>query len=175
MKEHVPPIKDDVIDFWIDGTAIKNDNTEKEKLFKKKVSLKIEREERGIATEENSEIVTPQLVLAHTDTNKAKNSASWSNPSEIKPPKQSEEWRKGTTLITEDSMMAGLREPKLWSSEKIKVRFFPGAKLEVLMFYLIQNLKKSPATSLFILARMMRYIKMKMSFMKNSNKSKIWS
>ena len=31
IKEHVPPIKDDVNDFCIDGTAIKSDNTEKEK------------------------------------------------------------------------------------------------------------------------------------------------
>ena len=31
IKEHVPPIKDDVTDFCIDGTATKSDNTEKEK------------------------------------------------------------------------------------------------------------------------------------------------
>ena len=68
-----------------------------------------EREEHGIATEEKSEIVIPQPVLAHTHTDEPKNSASRSNPSDIKPPKQSEEWRKGTTLITGDSMIAGLR------------------------------------------------------------------
>ena len=33
IKERVHPIKDDVTDFCIDGTAIKNDNTEKEKQF----------------------------------------------------------------------------------------------------------------------------------------------
>ena len=31
IKEHVPPTKDDVTAFWIDDTAIKTDNTEKEK------------------------------------------------------------------------------------------------------------------------------------------------
>ena len=31
IKEHIPPIKDDVTDFCIDDTAIKTDNTEKEK------------------------------------------------------------------------------------------------------------------------------------------------
>ena len=101
-----------------------------------------EREEHGIATEEKSEMVIPQPVLAYTHTDEAKNSASRSNLSEIEPLKQSEEWRKGTTLITRDSMIAGLREAKLSSKKKIKVRFFPGARTEDLMFHLIPNLKK---------------------------------
>ena len=71
------------------------------------VKRNTEREERGIPTEEKSEIVIPQPVLAHTHTDEAKSSASRSNPSEIEPPKSSEEWRKGTTLITGDSMIAG--------------------------------------------------------------------
>ena len=89
--------------------------TEKEKQFKQKTLAEsnTEREENGIATEEKSEIVIPQPVLAHTHTDEAKNSASWSNPSEIEPHKQSEEWSKGTTLITGDSMIAGLSETKL--------------------------------------------------------------
>ena len=70
-------------------------------------------------------------------------------------------------------MIAGLREAKLSSNKKIKVRFFPGAKTEDLMFHLIPNLKKTPTTSLSILGRMMRHIKMKTFFMKSSNKSKI--
>ena len=181
IKENVPPIKYDVTDFCIDGTAIKSDTTKKEKQFKKKDQFKqktmaesnTEREEQGIATEEKSEIVIPQPVFAHTHTDEVRNSASRSNPSEIEPPKQSEEWRKGTTLITGDSMIAGLREAKLSSNKKIKVRFFPGAKTEDLMFHLIPNLKKTPTTSLFILGRMMRHIKMKTFFMKSSNKSEI--
>ena len=40
IKEHVPPIKDDITDFCIDGTAIKSDNTEKEKQFEKKDQFK---------------------------------------------------------------------------------------------------------------------------------------
>ena len=86
---------------------------------------------------------------------------------------QSEEWRKGTTLITGDSMVAGLREAKLSSNKKIKVRFFPGAKIEEIIFHLIPNLKKNPTTSLSILGRMMHHIKTKTFFMKSSNKSKI--
>ena len=35
-----------------------------------------------------------------------------------------------------------MREAKLSSNKKIKVRFFPGAKTEDLMFHLIPNLKK---------------------------------
>ena len=33
IKEHVPPIKDEVIDLCIDGTAIKSDYSEKEKII----------------------------------------------------------------------------------------------------------------------------------------------
>ena len=58
IKEHVPPIKDDVTDFCRDGTATKSDNTEKEKQFEKKDQFKqktladsnTEREKHGIAT-----------------------------------------------------------------------------------------------------------------------------
>ena len=39
IKEHVPPIKDDVTDFCRDGTATKSDNTGKEKQFEKKISI----------------------------------------------------------------------------------------------------------------------------------------
>ena len=39
-------------------------------------------------------------------------------------------------------MIAGLREAKLSSNKKIKVRFFSGARTEDLMFHLIPNLKK---------------------------------
>ena len=181
IKEHVPPIKDDVTDFCIDGTATKSDNTEKEKQFEKKDQFKqktlaesnTEREEHGIATKEKSEIVIAQPVLANTNTDEAKNSASRSNPSEIEPAKQSEDWRKGIKLITEDSVIAGVREAKLSSDKKIKVQFFPGTKTEYLMFNFIPTPKTNRATSLFILGRMMRHIKIKTSFTKNANKSKI--
>ena len=73
-----------------------------------------------------------------------KNSASRPNPSKIEPPKQSEEWRKGTTLITGDSMIAVLRKAKLSSNKNIKVRFFSSTKTEDLMFHLIPNLKEKP-------------------------------
>ena len=74
IKEHVPCIKDDVTNFCMDDTATKSDNTEKEKQFEKKNQFKqktlsesnTEREEHDIATEEKSEIVIPQPVLAHT-------------------------------------------------------------------------------------------------------------
>ena len=38
IKEQVPPIKDDVTDFCVDGTAIKSDNVDKKNHFKKKIS-----------------------------------------------------------------------------------------------------------------------------------------
>ena len=57
-----------------------------------------------------------------------------SNPSQVKKEKDvalnSDKWKKGTTLLIGDSMLAGLREAKLSRNKKIKVRFFPGAKAE---------------------------------------------
>ena len=55
-----------------------------------------------------------------------------------------DEWKKGTTLVKRDSMLAGLREPKLSRNKKIKVRFFPGAKSQDSEYHLIPHLKKSP-------------------------------
>ena len=40
----------------------------------------------------------------------------------------SDQWKKGTTLVVGDSMLAGLREAKLSRSKRIKVRYFPGGK-----------------------------------------------
>ena len=40
-------------------------------------------------------------------------------------------------------MIAGLRETKLSSNKKIKVRLFSGEKTKDLMFHLIPNLKKA--------------------------------
>ena len=54
----------------------------------------------------------------------------------------SEHWKKGTTLIVGDSVLAGLREPKLSRCKRVKVRYFPGGKTEDLQYHLIPYLKK---------------------------------
>ena len=41
-------------------------------------------------------------------------------------------------------MLAGLREPKLSRSKRIKVCYFPGGKTEDLQYHLIPYLKKKP-------------------------------
>ena len=56
----------------------------------------------------------------------------------------SDQWKKGTTLVFGDSMLAGLREAKLSRSKRIKVRYFPGGKTEDLQYHLIPYLKKKP-------------------------------
>ena len=56
----------------------------------------------------------------------------------------SDQWKKGTTLVVGDSMLAGLREAKLSRSKRIKVRYFPGGKTEDLQYHLIPYLKKKP-------------------------------
>ena len=56
----------------------------------------------------------------------------------------SEQQKKGRTLIVGDSMLAGLREAKVSRSKRIKVRYFPGGKTEDLQYHLILYLKKEP-------------------------------
>ena len=54
------------------------------------------------------------------------------------------QWKKGTTLIVGDSMLAGLREAKLSRSKRIKVHYFPGGKTDDFQTDLIPYLKKDP-------------------------------
>ena len=56
----------------------------------------------------------------------------------------SDQWKKRTTLVVGDSMLAGLREAKLSRSKMIKVHYFPGGKTEDLQYHLIPYLKKKP-------------------------------
>ena len=53
-----------------------------------------------------------------------------------------EEWRKGTTLILGDSTISGLIEKKMSRNRKIKVRYFPGAKIKDMYHYAIPLLEK---------------------------------
>ena len=48
----------------------------------------------------------------------------------------SDQWKKGTTLIVGDSILVGLREAKLSRCKRIKVRFFPGGETEDLQYHL---------------------------------------
>ena len=56
----------------------------------------------------------------------------------------SEQWKKGTTLIIGDSMLVRSREAKLSRGKRIKFRYFPGGKTEDLQYHLIPYLKKEP-------------------------------
>ena len=52
-------------------------------------------------------------------------------------------WRKGTILIVGDSMLYGIEENKL---KNAKVRVFPGASIEDLVYHLTPLLRKNPST-----------------------------
>ena len=49
----------------------------------------------------------------------------------------SEVWKKGTVLIVGDSVVSGLRESKMSFRRNIKVRFFPGARIQDIYYYLV--------------------------------------
>ena len=54
----------------------------------------------------------------------------------------SEVWKKGTVLIVGDSVVSGLRESKMSFRRNIKVRFFPGARIQDMCYYLVPLLRK---------------------------------
>ena len=57
---------------------------------------------------------------------------------------ENNEWRKGTIVILGDSTISGLIEKKMSRNRKIKVRYFPGAKIKDMYHYAIPLLKKKP-------------------------------
>ena len=53
-------------------------------------------------------------------------------------------WKKGTTLIMDNSILSGLREYKMLGRKTIKVRTFPGATINDMKFFAVPLLKKKP-------------------------------
>ena len=54
------------------------------------------------------------------------------------------QWKKGTTLIVSDSMLAGIEEKRIPGNWSVKVRIFPGATTHDMYDYLKPLLKKNP-------------------------------
>ena len=48
-------------------------------------------------------------------------------------------WKKGTVLVTGDSIVSGLRESKMFKRRLIKVRYFPGASIRDMFLYLYHS------------------------------------
>ena len=55
-----------------------------------------------------------------------------------------EHWKNGTTLIMGDSTVSGLMEKKMSRNRKVKIRFFPDAKIKDMFHYAIPLLEKKP-------------------------------
>ena len=58
--------------------------------------------------------------------------------------RESDTWKKGTTLIMGDSIVAGLREYKMSNRKSVKVRSFPGARINDMFYYAVPLLRKKP-------------------------------
>ena len=56
------------------------------------------------------------------------------------------QWKKGTTLIVGDSMLAGMEEKRKTGNRSVKVRIFPGATTHDIYDYLKPLLKKIQTT-----------------------------
>ena len=121
-------------------------------------------DDKGIPTEKFNPVTTvlrnciinDQYSIKSTETHNNNNLVLQnidlvSNPSQDKKEKgvvlNPDEWKKVTTLVIGDSMLAGLKEAKLSRNKKIKARFFPGAKTEDSEYHLIPYLKKIPIIS----------------------------
>ena len=66
-------------------------------------------------------------VLEHALENKLPNWFSSISDSEV--------WKKGTVLVVGDSNVSTLRESKMSLRRNIKVRFFPGARIQDMYYY----------------------------------------
>ena len=64
------------------------------------------------------------------------------NAGNITVQQNNEEWWKVTTLILGDSTISGRKEKKVSRNRKIKVRYFPGAKIKDTHHYAIPLLEK---------------------------------
>ena len=64
------------------------------------------------------------------------------NADNITVQQNNEEWWKGVTLIFGDSTIPGRKEKKMSRNRKIKVRYFPGAKIKDMYHYAIPLLEK---------------------------------
>ena len=70
------------------------------------------------------------------------------NPNMLRSNESSEvhKWPRGTTLIAGDSILNNVQENRMGRSRCVKVRAFPGAKIEDMYDYLTPLLKKAPDT-----------------------------
>ena len=54
------------------------------------------------------------------------------------------QWKRGTTLIVGDSMLAGIEQKRISGNRNVKLRIFPGAFTHDMYDYLKPLLKKNP-------------------------------
>ena len=96
-------------------------------------------------TNTSSKLIPSSIDKERNESDKCDNAHATKQDAKGKiPVLNSVQWKKGTTLIVGDSMLAGLREAKLSRTKRIKVRCFPGGKSEDLQNHLIPYLKKEP-------------------------------
>ena len=132
----------DYIDFLVDKLLPTNDmpDSEHHVLFLILMMIKkYQQKNNPVTTALQNCIINDQSTFKSTETHNNNNLTPQnidlvSNPSQEEREKgvvlNPDEWKKGTTLVIGDSVLAGLRETKLSRNKKIKVRFFPGAKTE---------------------------------------------
>ena len=53
-------------------------------------------------------------------------------------------WKKGTIIIVDDFILSRLKKSKMLQKRLIKIRTFPGAKIQDMKFFVVPHLKKKP-------------------------------
>ena len=72
-----------------------------------------------------TERISIQMISAYPSMPWKKNLSNWFTSIS-----DSKIWKKGTVLIVGNSVASGLRESKMLFKKNIKVRFFPGARIQ---------------------------------------------
>ena len=95
-----------------------------------------------IALTENMKSLQSQLKELFAISKSEESITTLSNLSEPIMTNKKHNWKKGTTLIVDDSCLSGLRQYKMSRRKTMKKRTFPGATINYMKFFAVPLLKK---------------------------------
>ena len=89
---------------------------------------------------DRSKINTPQNIKSETVTSEKATTGNKSNEEKVATSK--DHWRNDATLIMGDSKVSGVMEKNMTRNQKVKIRFFSGAKITDMFHYAIPSFEK---------------------------------
>ena len=122
-------------------TQVGDDN---EKEIERKKSISVENQLKNVRNEHSKKFHVIKSTLDRSGVEKINNKESDTTEIHDEDPAL-HKWRNNTTLIIGNSMISGLDEKRMSSNGSVKVRSFPGARIEDMTDYIKPLLKKCPS------------------------------